>query len=339
MGRWAGQVSRSALERAWALAVLALGLALTSCSSTFDSSASTGAPTSGTFTALDRSIPPNREEQVEALWEDLQTKRLAQVYAAAEPDGGAFANLATEPAVGALLDLIQAARGDVPTELVDTELWPDLDIAAAGDKAAIADCILVATRPASQPDTEPTVQSQVWKGSAVATAEGWRIDAISVGVDNCVPPKLNQQLLDAYRGWHKAKNQWWDPPDPNHPLLDQRMVDPGLEDMRDLLAEHRSMGIVVRDEHDLDKAVVFELRIGAARISDCFPAHPNNITAYDKDTGKRREDLSPSPTPGQVDRTLADLERTADSKWKVNGWRSTTDSDCTPGGTPYAVAP
>ncbi|MDP8927841.1 MAG: hypothetical protein M3O70_04475 [Actinomycetota bacterium] len=337
-------MSRSAPQWAGTLAALALGVALTSCTSTSGSSASTGTPTSDTTSAEPQLFvsphhEPSREEQVAALWEDVHAQRLAQVHAAAEPDGGAFANLATQQASEALLDLIRAARGDVPTDLVGSELWPNVEISAGGDEAAIADCILVATRPASQPDAEPTVHSQVWEGSAVATDDGWLIETISAGADNCVPPKLNRQLLDAYRAWHEAKNQWWDPPDPNHPLLDQLMVDPGLSDMRQLLAEHRSMGIVLRDEHDLDKAVVFELGIGTARISDCFPAHPNNITAYDQETGERREDLSPAPTRGQIDQTVADLERTPDGKWKVNGWRSTTNSDCTPGGTPYAVAP
>ncbi|MGH3469760.1 MAG: hypothetical protein ACRDQF_18720, partial [Thermocrispum sp.] len=59
------------------------------------------------------------------------------------------------------------------------------------------------------------------------------------------------------------------------------MVDPGLSDMRDLLTEHASMGIVVRDTHDLENAVAFELGIGSARISDCYPAKDGDIAAHD----------------------------------------------------------
>ncbi|MDP8931366.1 MAG: hypothetical protein M3O70_23055 [Actinomycetota bacterium] len=337
-------MSRSVPRWAGTVAALALGVALTSCTSTSGSSASTSTPGSDTTSAEPQlsaspNHDPSREEQVTALWEDVHAQRLAQVYAAAGPDVGVFANLATQQAAEALLDLIRAARGDVPTNLVGSEVWPSVDISAGGDKAAIADCILVAMRPASQPDAGPTVHSQVWKGSAVATDDGWLIDAISVGADNCVPRELNQQLLGAYADYHKSWTAAWDPPDASHPLLERTMTGKRLEGIRRLLEADRAKGITFRDPHDpLENAVVFELGIGQATVSDCHQAHPG-YGAYDVETGERLEKVIPPVDPGQLNLTSVRLIRTDGGVWKVAEAAARTDTNCEPRGTRYVVAP
>ena len=196
--------------------------------------------------------------------------------------------------------------------------------------------MLSATRPAGQPDAEPTVRTQVWTGTAVAADDGWRVDQLTVGIDDCLPPELNEQLLAAYRDWHEAQARWSEPPDPEHPLLEQTMVDPGLSDARDLLLEDQQEGVAWRYPHDPANAVVTDLGIGQARVIDCHEAHPD-YGAFDLETGERREDLSPAPEQGQMNRVVVDLERVAGGDWKVNGWRSERDSTCTPGETSYAV--
>lgn len=320
---------------------LALSLGLAACTAANGSSSPEASPTSPRATAStspsDTPPEPTAQDQAAALWTSVHDLRLSLVYGDDEPDGDAFATVASTEASETLLALVRAARGDIPTELAEVEYWPDVTVAADGT-ASIADCILVATQPQDSAD-DPTVLTQVWTGTAEESDGDWQLTGVTVGESNCVPSELSRQLLDAYRAWHEAKNQWWDPPDPDHPLLDELMVDPGLTDMRDVLDEHRSMGIVVRDAHDLSNAVVFDLAIGRARVSDCFPAAPGNITAYDAETGERREDLSPTPSEGQIDRTVVDFERVAEGVWKANGWRSTSNNDCTPGGGPYVVGP
>ncbi len=323
---------------------VALAVALSACSNSAGGAAPDGSSTSPQVTtprpsptATDASANP--ADAVASVWQAVHDERLTQLATSATPDPAGFAGLATGQAVGQLADLVRAARGDIAVEVVDRELWPEVEVAASADKATIADCILVATRPADASDAPATVTSTAWTGTAADTGDGWRIDSVSVGRDKCVPRKLNQRLLDTYQAWHDAANDWWDPPDPDNPLLDLRMVDPGLTDMRELLTKHRSMGIVVRDPHDTKGAVVSDLGVGTARVSDCYPASPDGAAAYDQATGQRRTDLSPTPTPGQVDLTVVDFERTADGNWMANGWRSATNSDCVPGETPYVVVP
>lgn len=321
---------------------LTLSLGLAACTPGTGSSTPEPTPSAPTATApspseTSASPEPTAREQAAELWTGVHEQRLDQVFAADEPNDDAFTAVATPEASETLLALVRAARADVPTELVGVEHWPDITVAADGS-ASVADCILVATRP-SNSDDDPTVRTQVWTGRAAEIDGTWLLSEVTVGEDDCVPAELSRQLLHAYREWHEAKNQWWDPPDPDHPLLAEHMVDPGLTDMRGVLAEHRAMGIVVRDAHDLSNAVVFDLGIGRARVSDCFPAHPENITAFDAETEERREDLSPTPSEDQLDRTVVDFERITDGAWKASGWRSTSNNNCTPAGTPYVVAP
>jgi len=325
-------------------AALAIATALVACTSangTPQGSESTVPDVSGLPTAPSTrpSDPSTVEEAVSALWTDLHAARLELIHAEGEPDVAEFAGLATDDAASALIDLIRAARGDVPTELAEAEYWPQVEVAAGATEATIDDCIIVATRPKDQPTADPTVRSQVWTGTAQQTDGAWLLASVSIGQDDCVPSGLAEELFDAYEAWHEAKSTWWDPPDTSHELLEETMVDPGLTDMRELLAEHADMGIVVRDAHELDNAVVFELGLDAARVSDCYLATDGDIAAYDPDTNDRREDLSPSPDADQLDRTVVDLERGSDGAWKVSGWRSETKSDCTPAGTPYVVTP
>lgn len=331
--------------RAWSGAALALAVALASCTSADGSPAATItaapsiSPSTSSASTHPASAEPTAAEEVSSLWQALHTARLEQVYGDAEADGSAFAELATGEAAATLVDLVRLSRGELPTTMTGVEFWPDVDIAGNGTEATVADCILVATRPQAQPDdAETTVRSQVWTGTAERTGDRWRLARIEIHQDNCVSSELSRQVLESYGAWHEASNDWWDPPDPEHPLLHQRMVDPGLSDMRELLAEHRSMGIAIRDAHDLENAVVVDVGIGRARISDCFPAS-EAAAAYDLETGQRRADLSPHPSPGQVDHIIVDVQQTSNDGWKVEGWRSESGSDCTPGETPYVVAP
>jgi hypothetical protein len=111
------------------------------------------------------------------------------------------------------------------------------------------------------------------------------------------------------------------------------MADPGLSDMREVLADDRDAGISMRFPHET-QAVVAELALETARVTDCYPA-PDGYGAFDVDSGDRRSDIVPAPEPGQLNRTVADLERTEDG-WRVVGWRWEEKNNCEPGETRYA---
>ncbi len=325
------------------MAALAAAVVLTACADAPGTSASTpdGTPTASARASAPAASPtdfPTTAEAIAALWQAVHDERLAQAHAETPPDSDAFVGLATEQATEALVDLIRAARSDVPIEVTESEFWPEIEIAASGDEASVEDCVLVATR-ASEGEADVTVRSQVWTGSAIATEDGWRLHSISPGQDHCVAPDLNEQLLDAYAAYHRAWTTAWDPPNPNHPLLAETMTGQRLEEIRQQLQADREEGIAFRDPHDPRKnAVVLELGIGTATVSDCHPAH-HDYGAYDVETDERRDDVIPSPQPGELHLTSVDLVRTDERTWKVESSALLTDSNCSPRGTSYVVAP
>jgi hypothetical protein len=221
-------------------------------------------------------------------------------------------------------------RGDSRLVTTEAELWPRFDI--DGDSAEMADCTIVAQHPDGQPNSTATVTIG-WAATAVVTEDGWRIqDARQLDLF-CIAEELNDELLTAYTSWLRGHSEWYEPADPEHPLLQETMAEPGLSDMRAILADDRDAGISMRFPHD-PQAVVTDVAFGTARVTDCYPA-PDGYGAFDVESGERRADIVPAPEPGQLNRTVADLDRTEDG-WSVVGWRWEEQNDCEPGEARYA---
>ena len=330
------QAARTPLER-FVLAVLVAALTLTACTS--QDPVDVPDPEPEPVQPAEPDEPANGDSEPEPDSAPLGEDELAETWAAFqaawaeqaaedEPDPAAFEGLTVDPvATVELLDALRAGGRLVTTE---QELWPRFDI--DGDRAEVVDCVIAAQHPAGQPDSVATVTIS-WNATAVVTDDGWRIDAAQPGELFCVAEELNDQLLAAYSAWHDGQREWYQPPDPEHPLLTATMAEPGLSDMRAVLAEDRTAGISMRFPHQ-PQAVVTDLGMGSARITDCYVA-PDGYGAFDVDSGERRADVVPAPEPGQLNRTVADLEQTADG-WLVVGWRWEEQNSCEPGETRYA---
>lgn len=328
------------------LTALAFAIALGACTSEPASTAITptapdaSEPTSSSAgSPSDPAAQPSNQEQIAALWEAVHTERLQQVRSDGEPDAAAFEPYATDDATQALLDHIHAARSDVEIELAGVEYWTEVAIAPSGDAADISDCLIIEERPTEQNDAEPTARTRVWTGTATETGDGWKLETVSAGIDHCVPPALNAELIDAYVAYHEAWTAAWDPPDPDHPSLEATMAGERLTEIRRQLEADLADGIAFRDPHDpLENAVVFDLGIGTATVSDCHEAH-SGYGAFDMETGERRDDVIAPVEPGQLNLTSADFVRTDDGHWKVTKSGGLDRSNCQPGGTEYVVAP
>lgn len=325
-------------------AALAIAIALMSCTSangaTQPADPTAGLPTPRpTPTPTPEASEPAADEQVAALWESVHTARLEQVYAQTDPDPSAFDELATRETADFLVKLVGAARGDLPTVMTAVEFWPDIKIADDGREATVADCIIVSTQSADDPDDGTTSRTQVWTGTVALRDDGWRLDSIQLGQDSCVATSLSGQLLDAYRQYHEAWTAAWDPPDPDHPELAATMTGQRLTEIRDLLAKDRDAGVAFRDPHDpMANAVVFDVGVGRATVSDCHEPDPG-YGAFDLETGERLDDETPPIQPGERHLTSVDLVRADDGKWKVDSAALLTDANCEPRGTAYVVAP
>lgn len=271
------------------------------------------------------------EDELLAVWEAFHAAWVEQA-AIDDPDPAAFVGLASDPEQ--TVAVLQALRGDARLVTTDVELWPRLDI--AGDHAEVVDCAISVQHPDGQPDSDAVV-TVGWEATAIASDDGWRIDAARPGELFCVAQELNDVLLAAYEAFRSAKDAAWDPPDPDHPDLERTMAGEQLDFIRGLLTDHRRDGIVVRDPAPTDNAAVFELGIGVATVSDCAEQVPER-GAYDLDTGERLDELIPPISDGQLDLQSVVLVRAEDGVWRVVDQAGTRDTNCIPGSTNYAVS-
>ena len=296
-----------------------------------DSTAAPGEPDNGDEAEPAPEDDPPDAEELAVVWEAFHTAWVEQATVD-EPDPTAFEAVAVDP--DSVIQTLIAQRADSRLVTTEAESWPRFDI--DGDNAEVADCAIVAQHPDGQPDSVATITIG-WEANAVVTDDGWRIqDARQLDLF-CIAEELNAQLLDAYRAFREAKDAAWDPPDPDHPDLERTMAGRQLEFIRDLLDEHRREGIVIRDPAPTDNAVVFDVGIGTATVSDCAEQVPER-GAYDLETGERLDELIPPVRDGQLDGQSVELERQSDGAWRVVAQAGTRDTDCIPGSTNYAVS-
>ena len=296
-----------------------------------DSTAAPGEPDNGDEAEPAPEDDPPDAEELAVVWEAFHTAWVEQATVD-EPDPTAFEAVAVDP--DSVIQTLIAQRADSRLVTTEAESWPRFDI--DGDNAEVADCAIVAQHPDGQPDSVATITIG-WEANAVVTDDGWRIqDARQLDLF-CIAEELNAQLLDAYRDFRAAKDAAWDPPDPDHPDLERTMAGRQLEFIRELLADHQRDGIVVRDPAPTDNAVVFDVGIGTATVSDCAEQVPER-GAYDLETGERLDELIPPVRDGQLDGQSVELERQSDGAWRVVAQAGTRDTDCIPGSTNYAVS-
>ena len=293
-----------------------------------DSTAALGEPDNG-----DEAEPAPEDdapdaEELAAVWEAFHTAWIEQA-SVDEPDPSAFEAVAADP--DSVIQTLIAQRADSRLVTTEAELWPRFDI--DGDSAEVADCVIVVQHPDGQPDSDATITIG-WEANAVVTDDSWRIQHARQLDLFCIAEELNDELVATYTTWLAGHSEWYQPPDPEHPLLVVTMAEPGLSDMREILADDRDAGISMQFGHDT-QAVVSELGLGTARVTDCYPA-PDGYGAFDVESGERRADIIPAPEPDQLNRTVADLERTQDG-WRVVGWRWEEQNNCEPRETRYAT--
>lgn len=273
---------------------------------------------------------PPGEEELARVWEAFHAAWVEQA-AVDDPDPAAFEDVATDP--GDVVEALIALRGDSRLVTTETELWPRFEV--QGDNAEVEDCAIVAQHPDGQPDSLATVTIG-WEATAVATEDGWRIEgARQLGLF-CIAEELNDQLLSAYRDFRAAKDAAWDPPDPGHPDLERTMAGEQLEFIRELLGEHARDGIVIREPAPTDNAVVFDVGIGHATVSDCTE-QVEGYGAFDLDSGERLADLIAPVQSGRLDAQSVELERD-DGAWRVVDQAASRGTDCVVGSTRYEVS-
>jgi hypothetical protein len=282
----------------------------------------------------DEPEPPTDElsdqEQLGELWAAYYRSWVEQARLE-DMNAAAFASLAFDP--DQTIANLDAQRLDSRPVITEFEQWPQVVI--DGDTATITDCVITTQHERGEDDNAVTL-STGWEAQAMSTADGWRIETAGPRDLFCVAEELNEQLLDAYRDYRQALDAAWDPPDPAHPALPQTMAGEQLTFIRELLEEHQRDGIVIREPAPTDNAVVWELGIGTATVSDCTEQVPE-YGAFDLETGDRLDDLIPPVEQGRLDAQSVDLVRNGTGTWRVVDQAASRDTDCVVGSTRYAV--
>jgi len=231
---------------------------------------------------------------------------------------------------------ITAVATDEVFELLDTLFNPDVAgdgaveasprvfsnhpvIVDTGDgSVAINDCINVTPL-----ETAPFAW---YSGAARFDGDAWRIEQVSPEVlSGCVPAVLADEAIAAYEAHWDARTVFWDPADPQHPLVEETTTGTQLELIRGLLVDHQERGLILRGRAETHPEVVQIASATELTILDCMAQDPDR-GVYDAATGERTEDIAPIGD-GQRDlrSTVMVLEHGA---WKVSDIQGQANVTC-----------
>jgi hypothetical protein len=215
------------------------------------------------------------------------------------------------------------ARATLDTALLSDRtrtISHDPAIEASGDTATIEDCLVFS-------EGEPAGASHWYHATATwdPDTETWTITTITrndpVG---CVPANLNQAVLDAYQNYWDQTKQYWNPPQPDHPALEQTQTDPHLEHERGLLEQFAADGWHLIDDPVHHPEVFLIGDSTFVRISDC---QDPDLDGGVFDAGGNRQPGIPERVEGQRDLIEATLVL-VDGAWKISDIQGAADRDC-----------
>ena len=243
----------------------------------------------------------------------------AAVRASEDLDRAPLEAVAAPEVVNAAVALFERQResglGAVETEWV---LHPQVTSSGAGE-AVIEDCVLL--------NPSFTEATGVWyEADMVQEGQDWIVADLRIkSTSGCVPEELAAAAIAAYEAYYDAVDTFWDPPDPDHPLIDQVLADPQRTFIVDLLEEHVDRGAALRGHPQTHPEVVEVLGGNQLVILDCF--EPSlDFGLYDLETGERLPD-EPPVRDGQRNLRSAVMVL-EEGVWKVSDLQGQVDFAC-----------
>jgi hypothetical protein len=187
------------------------------------------------------------------------------------------------------------------------------------DRATVEDCVLLA------PSFTDAVG--VWyEADLIRSDKGWIVDAVRIPrAGGCVPRAMAEAAIEGYGAFYAGWTDYWDPADPESPIIDQVLAEPQLGLVVDLLSDHEARGAALRGQPSLHPEVI-ELRSPTELvILSCLEPSPD-YGLYDIDTGERLDDV-PAVRTGQrnLESAVMILE---DGLWKVSDLQGQVDFAC-----------
>jgi len=211
----------------------------------------------------------------------------------------------------------QRSSGSGP---IDTELALHPTVVSLEDgKAVIEDCVLLVP--------SFTQATGVWY-QARLTDDGssWKVAELDIRtIEGCVPEAMAEAAIDAYNGYYDAVDEFWDPPNPDHPLIADVLADPQRSFITAVLRDHMDRGVALRGHPTTHPEVIDVISPGELVLLDCF--EPSlDYGLFDLDTGSRLPD-EPEVRPGQ--RNLRSAAMVFENgTWKVSDLQGQVDFEC-----------
>lgn len=259
----------------------------------------------------------NGEEAVVEAWDQFWAGWV-EVRLSEDLDRSPLEAVADPPVVDGVIALFERQRQN--SGPVDTEVATHPKVTIEGESdAVIDDCVLL------QPTFAETVG--VWYEANLQSGDdGWRITDLSIrSLQGCVPAEVDTAAISAYEGYFDAEDEFWDPPDPNHPLVEETLADPQLSFIIGLLEEHERRGIAFRSDPTVHPEVVEVRSLTELVILDCSePGMDDGL--YDLASGERLADEPPVRARQRDLRSAVMVFE--DGKWKASDFQAQVDYEC-----------
>ena len=217
-------------------------------------------------------------------------------------------------------DIVQGAvslfelLGPAETELVTHPKVIDIE----SDRASLEDCVVMSPSWAE-------VAGILYRADLIRRGDVWVVADLRASITGCVPAEAADAAIAGYQAYYDAESEFWDPADPNHPLLDEVLAEPQRSFIIGLLEEDAARGAAQRGQPINHPEVVQVLSPTVVVIESCqLPALDFGL--YDVATGARLSD-EPPVREGQRDLESAVMVF-EDGQWKVSELRGLIDSAC-----------
>jgi hypothetical protein len=243
----------------------------------------------------------------------------AAVRASDDLDRAPLDGVAAPEVVDGALTLFERQRssglGSVETEVVLHPTVTDF----APNRVSVEDCVLLS------PQFTDTVG--VWyQADLTLTERGWVVDAVRIlSGGGCVPEEMADAAIAAYESYYDAEAEFWDPPDPDHPLIGEVLAEPQKSFIVGLLEEHEARSVALRGQPTTHPEVIEVRSPTELVILSCLEPDPD-YGLYDLETGERLPD-EPSVHEGQRDLESA-VMLYEDGEWKVSDFQGQVDFSC-----------
>ena len=288
----------------------------TATTSTAPATTTSELPSTSISTTTSTTLPP--DDEVTAAWGSFW-QAWAQVRASEDLDPAPLDAVASSEVVDGAIALFERQRsgGSGPVE-TDVE-WHTTVTVLDTDTATLEDCVLMTP--------SFTDNAGIWyKATLIRTDLGWMVDDLRIrGTGGCVPKTMADAAIAGYEAYYTAEAEFWDPADPESPLIDEVLAEPQRDFIVELLENHQANGVALRGQPTTHPEVIEVRSPTELVILSCSEPDPD-YGLYDVATGERLPD-EPAVREGQRDLQSAVMVLDGGS-WKVSDLQGQVDFSC-----------